>query len=194
MDETEDMVKESTTHLVIGTENILNRAWCIFEILMRKEAGLFSQIIRCQTDEGRFIPQLQAPEGMTARDFLVGLRHQNFFDDMEAYSPDDRERIRARLKEAFGNPHEVNTAVVGVLEGQEGYVPTTAPLRALQGAIISVLAWVASPLALLLILVTLLVWAVSALGKAVRVAVRSVARSADGHFASDEEDQNKRLV
>jgi hypothetical protein len=171
LDDTEEAIKESQTHLVIGTENILSRAWIIFELLMRKEAGLFSQIIRARLPEHQSIPQLQPAPGTTPRDFHAALTRRNFFEDMVAHNSEDRARIQDRLLNAFGSQQAINDAVASVVEGQESFVPAGGTLRVLQGVVISVLAWIASPLALLLVLVTLVVWAVSALGKLIRVAV-----------------------
>ena len=178
LDDTEDAVKETPTHLVIGTETLLTRAWVIFELLMRKEAGLFSQIIRARLPEHEAIRQLQPGPGTSLRDFHAGLKRRNFFEDMVAHNNEDRARIQDRLLRAYGGPQAVNDAVVSVVEGQEGFVPAGGNLRVLQGVVISVLAWVAFPLALLLVLVTLIVWAVSALGKLVRVGVRGAAKPA----------------
>ena len=178
LDETEEMVKESATHLVIGTEGILDRAWCIYELLMRKEAGMFSQIIRASGDDGVFIPQIQPVEGPALRDYLDRMRSKPFFEEMKSFNPDDKVRIQDRLLKAYGGPQPVNEAVVRVIEGQEGFVPTNGALRVLQGVVISVLAWIAFPLALLLVLITLVVWALSALGKLIRVVSSGKARFA----------------
>ena len=178
LDETEEMVKESATHLVIGTEGILDRAWCIYELLMRKEAGMFSQIIRASGDDGVFIPQIQPVEGPALRDYLDRMRSKPFFEEMKSFNPDDKVRIQDRLLKAYGGPQQVNEAVVRVIEGQEGFVPTNGALRVLQGVVISVLAWIAFPLALLLVLITLVVWALSALGKLIRVVISGKARFA----------------
>ena len=178
LDDTEDIVKETSTHIVIGTENILNRAWIIFELLMRKEAGLFSQIIRARGPDGARIKQLQPAENSNLRDFMDGLRKRHFFQEMQAFNDDDRARIQDRLIKAYGGPQEVNEAIVSVIEGQVGFVPAGGVLRVLQGVVISVLAWIAFPLALLLVLITLVVWALSALGKLIRVVISGKARFA----------------
>ncbi len=169
LDETEEMVKESATHLVIGTEGILDRAWCIYELLMRKEAGMFSQIIRAYGEEGEYIAQIQPVEGPALREYLDRLKERDFFNEMKASRNDDKVRIQERLLKSFGSPELVNEAVIRVIEGQEGFAPANGPLRVLQGVVISILAWIAFPLALLLVLITLVVWALSALGKLVRV-------------------------
>ena len=191
LDETEEMVKESPTHLVIGTEGILERAWCIYELLMRKEAGMFSQIIRAYGDDGVFIPQIQPVEGAALRDYLERMRSKSFFEDMKAFNPDDKIRIQDRLLKSYGSPQAVNDAVVRVIEGQEGFVPANGALRVLQGVVISVLAWIAFPLALLLVLITLVVWAVSALGKLIRVLVSGRARTPEEAPVAD--GQSKRM-
>ena len=169
LDDTEDAVKETPTHLVIGTEGILSRAWILFELLMRKEAGLFSQIIRARAGQSESIKQLQPAKDTSLRAFIHTLKRRDFFNGMQAHNDDDRARIQERLLRSFGSPQLVNDAVIRLIEGQEGFAPANGPLRVLQGVVISILAWVASPLALLLVLVTLVVWALSALGKLARV-------------------------
>mmetsp|Transcript_4307 Transcript_4307/g.9550 ORF Transcript_4307/g.9550 Transcript_4307/m.9550 type:complete len:406 (-) Transcript_4307:980-2197(-) len=194
LDETEEMVKESATHLVIGTEGILDRAWCIYELLMRKEAGMFSQIIRAYGEEGDYIPQIQPVEGPALREYLDRLKDRNFFDEMKASRSDDKIRIQERLLKAFGSPQLVNDAVIRVVEGQEGFIPAGGSLRVLQGVVISILAWIAFPLALLLVLITLVVWALSALGKLVRVSVGWCTKPKGNGDPAQPDSYNKRVV
>jgi len=194
LDDTEDAVKETPTHLVIGTEDILSRAWIIFELLMRKEAGLFSQIIRARGPEGKWIKQLQPAQDVKLRDFIDDLKRRNFFNDMQAHNDDDRLRIQERLLKAFGSPQLVNDAVIRVVEGQEGFAPANGPLRVLQGVVISILAWIAFPLALLLVLITLVVWALSALGKLVRVSVGWCTKPKGNGDPAQPDSYNKRVV
>jgi hypothetical protein len=87
-------------HLVIMTNLVLTRAWCLFELYLRGSADKEFDMVR-----------ISAPETATAPTTI-----RNYFEEMKAFSEGDRLEIQDEIVEKFGGSDRFNEFVSKIVE------------------------------------------------------------------------------
>jgi hypothetical protein len=86
LDKAEIVYRDAPNHIVIATEGVVKRAWCLLELLIRMMAGKQSAMMGISDESGtiRLID-------------YNGTNWNNLFEEMEAFSQDDKEKIKRRI-------------------------------------------------------------------------------------------------
>ena len=92
-------VYESTpSHIVLLTASLMSRAWCLWELAVRKSAGQYTVPIESK------LPK-----------FVQGLRSTgNFFQEMRASKEDDCKVIRDKINSTFKNATAFNVEMKAI--------------------------------------------------------------------------------
>ena len=96
---------------MLATADVVTRAWCLLELLVRMEAGKMSAMIGIYNDE-----QLDSAEGAIELLDYAETKSRDLFGTMEAFSDDDKDKIKARIL-AVCTPDEFNSRIRSVALG-----------------------------------------------------------------------------
>jgi hypothetical protein len=93
-------------HLVLATATVSSRAWALFEIAVRRAAGLESVLVQSllDADPGGSDP---ARPDLSIKSFLATSDGRTF-EGMAASLEEDKALIRSKIVEAFGTPERFN--------------------------------------------------------------------------------------
>uniref|UniRef100_A0A7S0LZK0 Uncharacterized protein n=1 Tax=Cryptomonas curvata TaxID=233186 RepID=A0A7S0LZK0_9CRYP len=104
----EDKYCKARFHLVLGTDTLSMRAWCLHEIGVRCQAGGISHLLKSVEHE-----DVSRYDILSFTCETKGL----FFEDMQASVESDLHMIRARILETYGCPDRFNKAVFRIFRG-----------------------------------------------------------------------------
>jgi hypothetical protein len=87
LDDAEIVYKATPNHIVLASEGVLKRAWCLLEVLIRMMAGKQSAVMGIAEDVGGTIRMVD----------YDGTNWDNLFEEMEAFNQDDKKEIKRRI-------------------------------------------------------------------------------------------------
>ena len=90
----EMVYKEARWHIVVATSGVLRRAWCLYELLIRREAGCASAMNPVYGSDNDSIEA-----------------SGSYFEEMEAFDESDKIKIKDRILEVCGSAEEFNKGV-----------------------------------------------------------------------------------
>ena len=164
LDKAEGYYQNAEDHLIVGSDGVLDRAWCLYEIALRREAQKRSHVLFLHDAEAVAVEQVQMIK-LTVSGFLICIFWSNsllsigfralspilsccidlslffkefaavsslsvigasgesfmyYFEKMKAFKDSDKEGIRSKIDQVFGDADNFNS-VVGAATVQCGF-------------------------------------------------------------------------
>ena len=98
--EADQKYRNAPLHVVLGTQGLFTRAWCLHELMTRKLAGRPSILLGVAGSKGEGIPKISTSFVASVKWLLFG--DQDHFNSMSAFCADDKSEIQKRIDHTAG--------------------------------------------------------------------------------------------